>query len=290
MVALTSFFNHTRAPRARVDRYCCLISAALADRHFIFVLSAALAEPFGAGNFWPTIVLAAELATAAELPGRADRRPALDSRHGRVDLFLQPYAGAPRARRSILLFGISSAGRPTFHFCFISRVGRAVRRREFLADDRAGGGARHRRRATGPSRSPPGLSIRGMVALTSFFNHTRAPRARVDRYCCLISAALADRHFIFVLSAALAEPFGAGVLADDRAGGGARHRRRATGPSRSPPGLSIRGMVALTSFFNHTRAPRARRSILLFDISSAGRPTFHFCFISRVGRAVRRRE
>ena len=75
MVALTSFFNHTRAPRARVDRYCCLISAALADRHFIFVLSAALAEPFGAGNFWPTIVLAAELATAAELPGRADRRP-----------------------------------------------------------------------------------------------------------------------------------------------------------------------------------------------------------------------
>jgi hypothetical protein len=30
-----------------------------------------LAEPLGAGNFWPTIVLAAELATAAELPGRA---------------------------------------------------------------------------------------------------------------------------------------------------------------------------------------------------------------------------
>jgi hypothetical protein len=42
---------------------------------FHFDLSAALAEPLGAGNFWPMMVLAAELATAAELPGRADCRP-----------------------------------------------------------------------------------------------------------------------------------------------------------------------------------------------------------------------
>jgi hypothetical protein len=75
MSALPTFYNHSARTRTRVDRYCCLISAALADRHFIFDLSAALAEPLGAGNFWPMMVLAAELATAAELPGRADRRP-----------------------------------------------------------------------------------------------------------------------------------------------------------------------------------------------------------------------
>jgi hypothetical protein len=97
-----------------------LISAALADRHFIFVLSAALAEPLGAGNFWPTIVLAAELATAAELPGRADRRP--------------------------------------------------------------------------------GSRFAAWGALSTFYNHSARTRARVDRYSCLISAAPADRHFIFAVA------------------------------------------------------------------------------------------
>jgi hypothetical protein len=46
----------------------------------------------------------------------------------------------------------------------------------------------------------PLFALNNPGALTSFFNHTRAPRARVDRYSCLISAALADRHFIFAVA------------------------------------------------------------------------------------------
>jgi hypothetical protein len=74
-------------------------------------------------------------------------------------------------------------------------------------------------------------------------------RARVDRFSCLISAALADRH-----SAALAEPLGAesAGLADDCAAGGARRELtnrgyRVTGPSRSPPARPLIRAIARPS-------------------------------------------
>jgi hypothetical protein len=54
---------------------------------------------------------------------------------------------------------------------------------------------------------PAALSARRRAATSSpswrtyrFYNHSARTRARVDRYSCLISAALADRHFIFAVA------------------------------------------------------------------------------------------
>ena len=152
------------------------------------------------------------------------------------------------------MFDISSAGRPTFHFC--GRVGRAARRRELLADDGAGGGARHRRRATGPSRSPPGLSIRGMALRRVFaLEFRRAGFSLSIGWQPSGEAARAAGDFVFVLrpgrrrrrpSSRWASLRAAGLprvarwpsrsRPDDCAGGGARRRATTTNPiaARAP--------------------------------------------------------
>ena len=183
-------------------------------------------------------MLAAELATAAELPGRADRRPGSRFAVGLSGVcsllisaswfFFIHWLAAERR---------GSAGRWRFRFCFATGSTAALAELGVgfaTAGRPAQGGAlaepleagRLCRRRSSPPRyhdesdrcprpqfaagAAPLFALNNRGALSTFYNHSARTRARVDRYSCLISAALADRHFIFVLSAALAEPLGAG--------------------------------------------------------------------------------
>ena len=175
-------------------------------------------------------MLAAELATAAELPGRADRRPGsrfavglsgvcsllisaswfffihwlAAERRGSAGRrrFRFSFATGSTAAPAELVVGFAATGRA----CPGWRVGRAARGRTIVpAAELAAALPRRIRSLPAPPIRGIGRAVvraqqSGRVDL--FLQPYAGTRARVDRHSCLISAALADRHFIFVLSAA----------------------------------------------------------------------------------------